>query len=78
MDPGDPLRAKGIGALSHANAKELAVALTGSLKVTVGLTSVATWVALSAGLVDVTLGAASLGVTWTCTSPSRHWPGPVT
>ena len=74
----DPLMAKGIGVASHVKAKEPAVALTGSLKVTVGLTSVATWVAPSAGLVEVTLGAASLGPDWTCTSSARHCAGPVT
>ena len=78
VDVVDPLMVKGIAALSQSRAKEATVAVTGSLKVKAGVTDVLTWVALVVGDVDVTLGAASLGVTWTWTSPVRHWPGPVT
>src|SRR2546423_15046495 len=60
VEPGEPLTLNACALpVGHSSVNELPVAVTGSLKVTTTFVFSATWAAPSAGLVVVTVGAAS-------------------
>src|SRR6266516_4929388 len=59
-EPGEPLTEKLFGVpVGHSSVNELPLAVTGSLKLTTMFVFTATWAAPAAGLVLLTLGAAS-------------------